>query len=194
MRRNLTRLARPPSLSRSWLTRAIGFARGHHSHIERNRSWLSAPLNSSITIAGYGFISNEAGGPDAFVHVTAVEAPALPGLNKDERTNTISRPARTARPRPSTSRPPKAGEGSRATVEGLIDEIYPDGRFGVIARQRASDHRPTRGKMRRFRIRSVVGDRVHVEMTPYDLSKGRLVFRERTPARALPRAGPAQSA
>jgi translation initiation factor IF-1 len=27
----------------------------------------------------------------------------------------------------------------------------------------------------------VVGDRVHVEMTPYDLSKGRIVFRERTP-------------
>jgi translation initiation factor IF-1 len=35
--------------------------------------------------------------------------------------------------------------------------------------------------MRRFRIRSVVGDRVHVEMTPYDLSKGRIIFRERTP-------------
>ena len=39
----------------------------------------------------------------------------------------------------------------------------------------------TAGKMRRYRIRSVVGDRVHVEMTPYDLSKGRIVFRERTP-------------
>jgi translation initiation factor IF-1 len=35
--------------------------------------------------------------------------------------------------------------------------------------------------MRRFRIRSVVGDRVQVEMTPYDLEKGRIVFRERTP-------------
>ena len=34
---------------------------------------------------GYGFISNEAGGADAFVHVTAVEAAGLPGLNKDER-------------------------------------------------------------------------------------------------------------
>jgi translation initiation factor IF-1 len=67
------------------------------------------------------------------------------------------------------------------TVEGLIDEIYPDGRFGV---RLDNDHRViayTAGKMRRFRIRSVVGDRVHVEMTPYDLTKGRLVFRERTP-------------
>ncbi len=66
------------------------------------------------------------------------------------------------------------------TLEGLIDEIYPDGRFGVMLE---NDHRIiayTAGKMRKFRIRSVVGDRVHVEMTPYDLSKGRIVFRERT--------------
>lgn len=34
---------------------------------------------------GYGFISNDAGGADAFVHVTAVEAAGLPGLNKDQR-------------------------------------------------------------------------------------------------------------
>ena len=39
----------------------------------------------------------------------------------------------------------------------------------------------TAGKMRKFRIRSVVGDRVRVEMTPYDLSKGRIVFREKGP-------------
>jgi translation initiation factor IF-1 len=31
-----------------------------------------------------------------------------------------------------------------------------------------------------------VGDRVHVEMTPYDLTKGRIVFRERTPGQAGP--------
>jgi translation initiation factor IF-1 len=67
------------------------------------------------------------------------------------------------------------------TIEGLIDEIYPDGRFGV---RLDNEHRIiayTAGKMRRFRIKSVVGDRVHVEMTPYDLSKGRIIFRERTP-------------
>jgi translation initiation factor IF-1 len=66
-------------------------------------------------------------------------------------------------------------------IEGLIDEIYPDGRFGVML---DNEHRIiayTAGKMRRFRIKSVVGDRVHVEMTPYDLSKGRIIFREKTP-------------
>jgi translation initiation factor IF-1 len=67
------------------------------------------------------------------------------------------------------------------TLEGTIDEILPDGRFGVAL---DNDHRIvayTAGRMRRFRIRSVVGDRVHVEMTPYDLTKGRIIFRERTP-------------
>lgn len=34
---------------------------------------------------GYGFISNEAGGADAFVHISSVEAAGLPGLNKDQR-------------------------------------------------------------------------------------------------------------
>jgi CspA family cold shock protein len=34
---------------------------------------------------GYGFVSNDDGGADVFVHVTAVEAASLPGLNKDER-------------------------------------------------------------------------------------------------------------
>jgi CspA family cold shock protein len=34
---------------------------------------------------GYGFISDESGGADAFVHVSAVEAAGLPGLDKDQR-------------------------------------------------------------------------------------------------------------
>lgn len=68
------------------------------------------------------------------------------------------------------------------TMEGQIDEILPDGRFGVML---DNEHRIiayTAGRMRRFRIRSIVGDRVHVEMTAYDLSKGRIVFREKIAA------------
>lgn len=65
------------------------------------------------------------------------------------------------------------------TLDGQIDEILPDGRFGVMLE---NDHRIiayTAGRMRKFRIRSVVGDRVRVEMTPYDLTKGRIVYRDR---------------
>ena len=63
-------------------------------------------------------------------------------------------------------------------VEGRIDEILPDGRFAVML---DNEHRIiayTAGRMRRFRLRSIVGDRVHVEMSAYDLSIGRIVFRE----------------
>jgi translation initiation factor IF-1 len=71
------------------------------------------------------------------------------------------------------------------TLEGQIDEILPDGRFGVML---DNEHRIiayTAGKMRRGRIRSVVGDRVRVEMTHYDLTKGRIVYRERTPGQGI---------
>jgi translation initiation factor IF-1 len=63
-------------------------------------------------------------------------------------------------------------------LEGRIDEVLPDGRFGVML---DNEHRIiayTAGRMRRFRIRSIVGDRVHVEMSSYDISIGRIVFRE----------------
>ena len=77
------------------------------------------------------------------------------------------------------------------TLEGNIDEIMPDGRFGVTLDNQHRIIAYTAGKMRKYRIRSVVGDRVHVEMTPYDLSKGRIVFRERSPGQApgAPRRG-----
>ena len=65
------------------------------------------------------------------------------------------------------------------TIEGVVDEILPDGRFGVRLDNDCRIIAYTAGKMRRHRIRSIVGDRVHVEMTPYDLSKGRIVYREK---------------
>jgi translation initiation factor IF-1 len=67
-------------------------------------------------------------------------------------------------------------------LEGVIDEILPGGQFRV---KLDSDHMVlvyTAGKMRKHRIRSMVGDRVTVEMTPYDLTRGRLIFRHRDPA------------
>jgi len=69
------------------------------------------------------------------------------------------------------------------TVGGKINEISPDGRFGVT---RDNEHRIIAyktGKARRHRIRSVVGDQIHLEMMPYDLIKGRIICRERTPGK-----------
>ena len=79
-------------------------------------------------------------------------------------------------------------------LEGSIDEILPDGRFRVLLE---NDHRIiayTAGRMRRVRIRSVVGDRVQVEMTPYDLDKGRIIYREKTPGGGGGPGGPRKGA
>jgi len=73
------------------------------------------------------------------------------------------------------------------TFEGFIEEVLPDGRFRVVLDNQHKVIAYTAGKMRRFRIRTVSGDRVHVEMTPYDLDKGRLVYREPTPGGGAPR-------
>jgi translation initiation factor IF-1 len=65
------------------------------------------------------------------------------------------------------------------SLEGQIDGVLPDGRFRVRLENGASIIAYTAGRMRRGRIRSVAGDQVRVGMTPYDLEKGRIVYRER---------------
>ena len=84
---------------------------------------------------------------------------------------------------------PTLAKEALLTLEGLIDEILPDGRFGVTL---DNQHRLicyTAGKMRKFRIRTGVGDRVIVEMSPYDLQRGRISFRHKGDA---PTPGPQQ--
>lgn len=65
------------------------------------------------------------------------------------------------------------------TLDGMVEEVLPDGRFRVRLENEHAVIVYTAGKMRKFRIRTLVGDRVQVEMSPYDLEKGRLVYRER---------------
>jgi|TARA_B100000035_G_C21035004_1_gene570432 translation initiation factor IF-1 len=62
-------------------------------------------------------------------------------------------------------------------VEGSIIDVLPNQTFKV---QLDNDHIVicyTGGKMRQFKIRLVAGDKVRVEMTPYDLDKGRITRR-----------------
>ena len=64
--------------------------------------------------------------------------------------------------------------------EGMVTEVLPDGNFRV---KLDNDHEVlayTAGKMRKFRIRTGVGDRVIVEMSPYDLQRGRISFRHKS--------------
>ena len=60
---------------------------------------------------------------------------------------------------------------------GIVTELLPNAMFRV---KLENDHEilaHTAGKMRKHRIRVLAGDRVTVEMTPYDLTKGRITFR-----------------
>lgn len=63
--------------------------------------------------------------------------------------------------------------------DGVVTEVLPDGNFRVKLDNEHEILAYTAGKMRKFRIRSIVGDSVRVEMTPYDLTKGRIVYREK---------------
>ena len=62
-------------------------------------------------------------------------------------------------------------------VEGTIVEPLPNAMFRVKLDNEHMVLAHTSGKMRKNRIRVLAGDRVNVEMTPYDLTKGRITFR-----------------
>jgi len=75
-------------------------------------------------------------------------------------------------------------------MEGVVDEVMPDTRFRVVLENGHSIVAYVSGKMRKHRIRILAGDKVSIELTPYDLGKGRITFRhkdERAPAQQAPR-------
>ncbi|MCB1516676.1 MAG: translation initiation factor IF-1 [Hyphomicrobiaceae bacterium] len=62
---------------------------------------------------------------------------------------------------------------------GTIAELLPNATFRVKLENGHEIIAHTSGRMRKNRIRVLVGDKVVVEMTPYDLTKGRITFRHR---------------
>lgn len=66
-------------------------------------------------------------------------------------------------------------------MRGQVDEVLPDSRFRVTLENGHQLIAYTGGKMRKFRIRVLAGDKVSVEMSPYDLNKGRVTFRHLEP-------------
>jgi len=63
--------------------------------------------------------------------------------------------------------------------EGVVTDVLPEGRYRV---RLTNDHELiayTAGRMKRNKIRTLVGDQVTVEVSPYDLDKGRLTFRHK---------------
>jgi translation initiation factor IF-1 len=60
---------------------------------------------------------------------------------------------------------------------GVVEEVLPNAMFRVKLENGHNLLAHTSGRMRKNRIRVLAGDKVTVEMTPYDLSKGRITFR-----------------
>ncbi len=60
---------------------------------------------------------------------------------------------------------------------GVVTELLPNATFRVMLENDHEIIAHTAGRMRKNRIRVLAGDKVEVEMTPYDLTKGRIVFR-----------------
>ena len=62
---------------------------------------------------------------------------------------------------------------------GIVTELLPNATFRVKLENGHIVIAQTSGRMRKNRIRVLLGDKVIVEMTPYDLTKGRIKFREK---------------
>ncbi len=65
------------------------------------------------------------------------------------------------------------------TLEAIVREALPNATFRVELENGHEVLARVSGKMRKFFIRILPGDKVLVELSPYDLTKGRIVFRER---------------
>ena len=70
-------------------------------------------------------------------------------------------------------------------MRGVVNEVLPDSRFRVTLENGHQLIAYTAGRMRKHHIRILAGDNVSLELSPYDLSKGRITFRH------LERRGPA---
>ena len=64
-------------------------------------------------------------------------------------------------------------------LDGVVSEVLPSAMFRVDLDNGHKVLATTAGKMRKFRIRILAGDRVTVTVSPYDLTRGRITFRHK---------------
>ena len=91
---------------------------------------------------------------------------------------TAVRPTRGARG-PTEGDRQIADKEEKIEFEGEVVEALRSGMFRIKLDNGHETLGYTAGKMRRYRIRILPGDRVRVELSPYDLTRGRIVFRHR---------------
>ena len=72
-----------------------------------------------------------------------------------------------------------AEKEEKVEMDGEVVEALRNGQFRIALDNGHETLGYTAGKMRRFRIRILPGDRIKVELSPYDLTRGRIVYRYR---------------
>ncbi len=155
---------------------------------------------------GFGFISQQ-GGEDVFVHHTAITMDGFRTLKEGEQVefDVVQGPkglqaANVRRvyvrgPGGPTSGPvmdgaarSSQGPASRGTmsekeagieVQGTVEEALAGGMYRVKVDQGPTVLAYASGKMKKFHIRIIPGDRVKLELSPYDLTRGRITYRDK---------------
>jgi translation initiation factor IF-1 len=72
-----------------------------------------------------------------------------------------------------------AGKEEKVEMEGEVVEAFRSGMYKILLDNGFETLGYTAGRMRRHRIRIAPGDRITIELSPYDLSRGRIVYRIR---------------
>ena len=78
------------------------------------------------------------------------------------------------------------GKEEKIEVEGVIIEALPGTQFRVKLDNGHEVLAYLSGKMRKYYIRILLGDHVRVEMSPYDLNRGRIVYRQKAKSAGQP--------
>ena len=72
-----------------------------------------------------------------------------------------------------------ADKEQKIEVDGEVVESYKSGMYRIALDNGHEALGYTAGKMRRYRIKILIGDRIKLELSPYDLTRGRIVYRYR---------------
>ena len=76
----------------------------------------------------------------------------------------------------------------KIVLEGIVTEAYPGDKFNIRLKNGHELIGYVSGKMRRYNIRVLLGDRVKVEVSPYDLERGRITYRYKRGRRDIKKA------
>jgi translation initiation factor IF-1 len=87
--------------------------------------------------------------------------------------------ASAAAPAPTSERRFVIAKEEKIELEGEVVEAFRSGMYRIALDNGQETLGYTAGKMRRYRIKILPGDRINIELSPYDLTRGRIVYRHR---------------